>query len=68
MTDGIGRPLWEIYEDAVRKERFDNKGGVAGATLKFIEAFERELEAANIDIYNKSALEREISMKAKFRR
>ncbi|MCF2869464.1 hypothetical protein L0664_00170 [Octadecabacter sp. G9-8] len=59
MTNGIGRALWEIYEDAVKSMPNETDAGVAGATLKFVAAFEQELEAAKIDIYCKSALQAE---------
>lgn len=68
MTNGIGRALWEVYEDTVKNMPDETNGGVAGATLKFITAFERELEAAKIDIYFKSALRREPNNEAKTRR
>ena len=59
MTNGIGRALWGIYEDAVKNMPNETDVGVAEATLKFVTAFERELEAAKIDIYCKSALQSE---------
>lgn len=59
-TNGIGQALWEIYEDAIKNMPDEIDGGVAGATLKFVTAFEQELEAAKIDIYCKSALQSEL--------
>lgn len=68
MKNGIGRALWDIYEDAVKNTPSEIDGSVAGATLKFVTAFERELEAAKIDIYCKSALHSEAINQAIVRR
>ncbi len=65
MKNGIGQALWRIYEDAAKNKPNDADEGVAGATLKFIKAFEQELEAANIDIYCKSEIQSESRKKAK---
>lgn len=65
MTNGIGRALWDIYEDAVRTMSDEAEDGVSGATLKFIKAFEKELADAKIDLYSQSALGREINKLAK---
>jgi hypothetical protein len=68
MSDGIGRALWTIYEDAVKARNEGAESGVSGATVKFIKAFERELADARIDLYNHSAVAKESKKIAEIRR
>ncbi|MCF2869446.1 hypothetical protein L0664_00050 [Octadecabacter sp. G9-8] len=50
MTDEVGRALWNIYEDALNDLPNKPEGGLAGATLKFLRAFEQERSTVNVDL------------------
>lgn len=67
MTSGIGQTLWNLYEEAVRNAPDNTEGGVAGATLKLIEAFEQDLNDAGINLYNQSPARQGADKLAKIR-
>ena len=67
MTKSIGRALWQVYEDAIESLSEQKDEAQASATRKFVDAFEAELNDANLDLFSRPTSESKKPSKAKFR-